>query len=76
MSKFKDINYLVGSENFETKPFKPFNKITSEFLAEFSKQLNSQKNINKISDLKALAFWCRKQNIDALMKKNLSSEYK
>jgi len=74
MSKFKDINYLVGSENFETKPFKPFNKITSEFLAEFSKQLNSQKNINKISDLKALAFWCRKQNIDALMKKNSSSE--
>ena len=51
MSKFKDINYLV-LENFETKPFKPFNKITCEFLAEFSKQLNSQKDINKIQILK------------------------
>ena len=63
MSKISNITYLVGSENFETKPFKPYNKITCDFLIEFSKKLNLHKDTNKISDLKALAFWCRKQNI-------------
>ena len=74
MSKFKNITYLVGSENFETKPFKPYNKITCDFLIEFSKKLNIQKDVNKISDLKTLAFWCRKQNIANLIKKGLSDE--
>lgn len=74
MSKINDITYLVGSENFETRPFKPYNKITCDFLIEFSKKLNLQKDANKISDLKALAFWCRKQNIENLIKKSLSNE--
>ena len=74
MSKFNNITYLVGSENFETKPFKPYNKVTCEFLIEFSKKLNLHKDINKISDLKALAFWCRKKNIVNLTKKGLSEE--
>ena len=74
MSKLNKVKYLVGSEDYETKPFKPYNKITCAFLAEFSKKLNLQKNINEISDLKALAFWCRKKNIEYLIKKNLSNE--
>ena len=74
MSKLNNITYLVGSENFETKPFTPYNKLTCDFLVEFSEQLNHQKNINKISDLKALAFWCRRKNIENLIKKNLSNE--
>jgi hypothetical protein len=74
MSSLNKVKYLVGSEDYETKPFKPYNKITCDFLAEFSKKLNLQKNINKISDLKALAFWCRKKNIENLIKKNLSNE--
>jgi hypothetical protein len=74
MSKLNKVKYLVGSEDYETKPFKPYNKITCAFLAEFSKKLNLQKNINEISDLKALAFWCRKKNIEYLIKKNLSDE--
>ena len=74
MSKLNKVKYLVGSEDYETKPFKPYNKITCNFLAEFSKKLNLQKNINEISDLKALAFWCRKKNIEYLIKKNLSNE--
>ena len=76
MSKINDITYLVGSENFGTRPFKPYNKITCDFLIEFSKKLNLQKDVNKISDLKALAFWCRKQNIENLIKKSLSNESK
>ena len=74
MSKLNKVKYLVGSEDYETKPFKPYNKITCAFLAEFSKKLNLQKNINEISDLKALAFWCRKKNIEYLIKKSLSNE--
>ena len=74
MPKLNKVNYLVGSEDYETKPFKPYNKITCAFLAEFSKKLNLQKDINEISDLKALAFWCRKKNIEYLIKKNLSDE--
>ena len=74
MPKLNKVNYLVGSEDYETKPFKPYNKITCAFLAEFSKKLNLQKDINEISDLKALAFWCRKKNIEYLIKKNLSNE--
>ena len=61
MSKFNKVKYLVGSGDYETKPFKPYNKLTCAFLAEFSKKLNLQKDINEISDLKALAFWCRKK---------------
>ena len=74
MPKLNKVNYLVGSEDYESKPFKPYNKITCAFLAEFSKKLNLQKDINEISDLKALAFWCRKKNIEYLIKKNLSDE--
>jgi hypothetical protein len=74
MSKFNKVKYLVGSGDYETKPFKPYNKLTCAFLAEFSKKLNLQKDINEISDLKALAFWCRKKNIEYLIKKNLSNE--
>ena len=74
MSNLNKVKYLVGSDDYETKPFKPYNKITCNFLAEFSKKLNLQKNINKLSDLKALAFWCRKKNIENLIKKNLSNE--
>ena len=74
MSKLNKVKYLVGSEDYETKPFKPYNKITCAFLAEFSKKLNLQKDINEISDLKALAFWCRKKNIEYLIKKSLSNE--
>ena len=74
MPKLNKVNYLVGSEDYETKPFKPYNKITCAFLAEFSKKLNLQKDINEISDLKALAFWCRKKNIEYLIKKSLSNE--
>lgn len=70
MSELNKIKYLVGTKKFETRPLKPYNKITCDFLSEFSKKLNLEKNINQISDLKALAFWCRKQNIDYLVKKN------
>ena len=42
MSSLNKVKYLVGSEDYETKPFKPYNKITCDFLAEFSKKLNLQ----------------------------------
>jgi len=74
MSKINDIQYLVGSKNFETKPFRPYNIITCEFLIEFSKKLNLQKDANRLSDLKALAFWTRKQNVENLVKKSISSD--
>ena len=74
MSETNKIRYLVGSKNFDTKPLKPYNKLTRDFIVDFSKKLNQEKDINKMSDLKALAFWCRKQNIDNLTKKNTVNE--
>ena len=61
-NSFGKYNFRSAEDILEA--LKPYNKITCDFLSEFSKKLNLEKNINQISDLKALAFWCRKQNID------------
>lgn len=64
------INYLVGNSNFNLDPFVPFSKEVCEFLESLSKEINLFRDIKKYPDLKALAFWCRNQNI-----KNLKKEF-
>ena len=46
----------------------PFENIICNFLGELSKELNLDKSTKKYPDIKALAFWCRKQNIENLIK--------
>jgi hypothetical protein len=68
----REVQYLIGSSNFETKPDIPYNAKVCNFLADLSVELNSSKN--KFSDIKTLAFWCRKKNILKLKEKFDSSK--
>ena len=58
-----NVNFLVGSSSYCSKPFEPFSNQVISFLDIFSKELNKDKSIKNYPDLKALSFWCRKQNI-------------
>ncbi len=62
----KNVNYIIGSENIETKPITPYSDMVCEFLNEISSKLMKSTIIRTYTDLSALAFWCRKGNIQRL----------
>tara|TARA_B100000780_G_scaffold80904_1_gene55152 strand:+ start:321 stop:1511 length:1191 start_codon:yes stop_codon:yes gene_type:complete len=64
--KFK---YLVGSKNVSNKALEPYNKDVCDFLDDFSKMLFKEEEAKKYSDLKTLAFWCRKSEISKFKSK-------
>tara|TARA_B100001123_G_C15304962_1_gene1022340 strand:- start:992 stop:2188 length:1197 start_codon:yes stop_codon:yes gene_type:complete len=70
-----NLEYLVGSSSNKISEISltPYEKGICNFLGDFSKELNKDKNTNKFPDVKALAFWCRKQKI-LDYKKNFSTE--
>ena len=63
------IDYLVGNKK-ELKfiTTQPFDDLTCKFISDFSIELNKVKSINLYSDIKALSFWCRNNNIQNLKK--------
>lgn len=73
-NKDKETEYLLGSNQLNTLPYKPYDSLVCEFLEIFSKKLSLVKNIKNYPDLKTLSFWCRKGNINNLKKKYISDE--
>jgi len=73
MSDKKKINYLVGKSAKLNISLFPFNKIIVEFLDDLSKTLNYFNKPN-FTDIKALSFFCRKNNIFALKNKYLNQD--
>ena len=71
-----NIEYLIGAPSIKRYSRIPFDKIICEFLDDFSVNLNSFKKIKKYPDLKTLAIWCRKNNIDRLKNHFQSSNYR
>jgi len=67
------IEYLVGSRKIYNLTLRPYDISICNFLADFSKVLEKSNFKNEFSDLKSLAFWCRKKNL-LLLKKNYTSD--
>ena len=63
------IDYLVGKKSQLDNILKPFSKEVVSFLDDLSRSISSKKNLNIFPDIKALAFFCRKQNILNFKKK-------
>jgi hypothetical protein len=63
------LNYIVGNKKLSFKSLPPYDLIVCEFLEDFSKNLDKDKKTKKFSDLKTLAFWCRKKNIEIFKNK-------
>lgn len=57
------IDYLVGKKSELDNILKPFSEEVISFLDDFSRLINSKKNLKIFPDIKALAFFCRKKNI-------------
>ncbi len=60
------IKFLVGKKKISNKASDPFGEKECKFLNDISLVLNSLKNINDYPDLKTVAFWSRKKNIENL----------
>ncbi len=69
MKNNRDIEYLVGNNSISNMAIEPYNEEVCNFLGDFSKMLFKSKYANKYSDLKTLAFWCRKNQILKLKSK-------
>ena len=64
-----DIEYLVGNKFISNIAVEPYNEEGCNFLGDFSKMLFKSKHASKYSDIKTLAFWCRKSEILKLKSK-------
>jgi Acyl-CoA reductase (LuxC). len=64
--KNNNVTYIVGNNDILVKPFIPFSDIVCEFLNELSIKLRKDKEASTFSDIMALAFWCRRGNIEKL----------
>ena len=64
-----DIEYLVGNKFISNIAVEPYNEEVCNFLGDFSKMLFKSKHASKYSDIKTLAFWCRKSEILKLKSK-------
>ena len=69
MKNNREIEYLVGNKSISNMAIEPYNEEVCNFLGDFSKMLFKSKHANKYSDLKTLAFWCRKSEILKLKSK-------
>ena len=65
----KNIDYLIGSENIIVQPLQVFSDEACGFLQELSSVILKSPIARQYPDLSAVAFWCRKANIDK--KKNI-----
>lgn len=58
-----DVQYLVGGDRLEIKPFPVYSEIAIMFLDELSRTLRSDKESKEYPDILTFAFWCRKANL-------------
>ena len=69
----KNIEYLIGNENINVKPLPVFSAEACGFLNELSSVILKSPASRQYPDLSAVAFWCRKANIDK--KKSIVNDY-
>ena len=74
MKQLNKVSYLVGNEKITFQSTLPYNTLVCEFISTFSNYLNKDKKTKNFPDLKTLAFWCRKKNIDILKSRFESTE--
>ena len=74
MKNLNGIEYLVGDGNISKKSILPYDNNICDFLGDLSDELNANSESKNYPDIKTLAFWCRRQNINNLKKKFLSNE--
>ena len=74
MKNLNVIKYLVGSKNISKRSVLPYDNNICNFLGDLSDELNLNSESKNYPDIKTLAFWCRRQNINNLKKKFLSNE--
>ena len=74
MSNDKNIEYLVGKKAKLNIFLEPFNYKIITFLDDLSKSLDNEFNNKNFPDLKALSFFCRKNNILNLKNKHQDKE--
>ena len=60
----KNIDYLIGNENINVKPMPVFSDEVCDFLNELSSVILKSPVSRQYPDLSAVAFWCRRANID------------
>jgi len=60
------VEYLIGSENIDNRPLRPFDNEVCDFVAALSEHLMADKKAKQYSDVISLAFWMRKGNIQKL----------
>lgn len=65
----KNVEYLLGSENITDAPLQAYSDEVMEFTALLSKNLMKSPTLRAYPDISALAFWCRKANLQK-MKEN------
>jgi len=71
-----NIKYLVGKQNVSNKPSVPFGIDECKFLDQLFLNLNTNDEANRFADIKALAFWCRKKNIEKLKKNFIDNNFR
>jgi len=74
MKEDKNIKYLVGNKAKLDVFLQPFSHKIVNFLDDLSKSLDSKFNNKNFTDLKALSFFCRRNNILSLKIKHRNKE--
>ena len=74
MKTDKNIEYLIGKEAKLNSLLEPFSPKIIKFLNDFSKLLDNKFNNKNFPDLKALSFFCRKNNILGLKNKHQNKD--
>ena len=74
MKNLNTIEYLVGSKNISKRSVLPYDSNICDFLGDLSDELSLNRESKNYPDIKTLAFWCRRQNINNLKKKFFSNE--
>tara|TARA_B110000037_G_scaffold220356_1_gene287975 strand:- start:301 stop:1497 length:1197 start_codon:yes stop_codon:yes gene_type:complete len=74
MKTDKNIEYLIGKEAKLNSLLEPFSPKIIKFLDDFSKLLDNKFNNKNFPDLKALSFFCRKNNILGLKNKHQNKD--
>ena len=72
MSGLGKIKFLVGNNNFQKNTIPPYDKKICDFLSDLSDELNSSVEAKNFPDVKTLAFYCRKANVENLSKQYLT----
>ena len=74
MNKKLEIEYLVGKKAKLNITYEPFSLLILNFLNDLSVTLDNNFNNKNYPDLKALSFFCRKNNILSLKNKHHDKE--